>query len=63
MGYVTYFTNWISSSNFACSATAKPRSSAEHIKIKISLLSQTQTVLTVIVLPILKQTLQMCDCS
>ena len=52
VGYGSFFTNWIFSSNFAYIATEKPRSSAENIRINVSALSPSSTV---IVLPIIWQ--------
>ena len=45
-------------SDFAYSATVKPRASADSIGVKISVLPPTQLVFIVIELPILQQILQ-----
>ena len=47
---VHFFTNWISMSNFAYIATAKPRISAENIDIKVSALQPNWSLITAIVL-------------
>ena len=54
-GFKTFFTNSIPSSNFAYSATLKPRPSADHTGMKVSVLPPTQLVFTVIKLTILQQ--------
>ena len=62
VGYETFFTNSVPSSNFAYSATVKPRPSADYIGRKISVLPPTQLVFTVIELIILQQILQISGC-
>ena len=54
-GYETFFTNSVPRSNFAYSATVKPRLLADYIGMKISVLPPTQLVFTVIELTILHQ--------
>ena len=58
MEYETFLTNSVLSSNFAYSATVKPRPSAESIGMKISVLPLMRLVFTVIELPILQRILQ-----
>ena len=60
VGYETFFTNSDPSSNFAYSATVKPKPSADYIGMKTSVLTtSTQLVFIDIELTILQRFLQL----